>query len=99
MKVVVEFWRGGVPLNQAFWSWGILGGALVNLSSTLFAVLLVAAEAPAWLAVLAFAVPLPWNVVLLVGVWRSTGRPEVGREAASLARGVILVWVVLLSLL
>ncbi len=61
MGAVVEFWRGGVPLGRAFWSWGILGGAVVSLFSTLFAVLLVAAEAPVWLAVLVFAAHLPWT--------------------------------------
>jgi hypothetical protein len=53
----------------------------------------------AWLAALAFAAHLPWNLVLLVGVWRSAGRPEVGRDAAFLARIVMLGWAVALSLL
>jgi hypothetical protein len=61
--------------------------------------MLVAAGAPAWLAVLAFAAHIPWNLILLVGVWRSAGRPEVSRAAANVARLVILAWVVVLSLL
>ena len=97
--MIVEFWRGGVPLGRAFWLWGILGGAVVSLFSTLFALLLVAAEAPIWVAVLVFAAHLPWNLVLLVGVWRSAERPEVSRDVASLARLAILAWVVMLSLL
>jgi hypothetical protein len=36
--------------------------------------------------------------VLLVGVWRSAGRPEVSPASANLARLVILAWVVVLSL-
>ena len=61
--------------------------------------MLVAAGAPAWLAVLVFAAHIPWNLILLVGVWRSAGRPEVSRAAATVARLVILAWVVVLSLL
>lgn len=61
--------------------------------------MLVAARAPAWLAVLVFAAHIPWNLILLVGVWRSAGRPEVSRAAANVARLVILAWVVVLSLL
>jgi hypothetical protein len=61
--------------------------------------MLVAAGAPAWLAVLVFAAHIPWNLILLVGVWRSAGRPEVSRAAAKVARLVILAWVVVLSLL
>ena len=96
---MVEFWRGGLPLGRAFWLWGILGGGIVSLLTTLLALMLVAAGAPAWLAVLVFAAHIPWNFVLLVGVWRSAGRPEVGPAATNLARLTILVWVVVLSLL
>jgi hypothetical protein len=60
--------------------------------------MLVAAGAPAWLAVLVFVAHIPWNLVLLVGVWRSAERPEVSPAAANLARLVILAWVVVLSL-
>jgi hypothetical protein len=49
--------------------------------------------------VLAFVAHVPWNLVLLVGVWRSAGRPEVGPDTATLARSIILVWVVALSVL
>ena len=79
----VEFFRGGLPLARAFWLWGTL----------------VTAGAPAWIAVLVFAAHIPWNLVLLVGVWRSAGRPEVTPAAAICARLVILVWVVVLSVL
>jgi hypothetical protein len=96
---IVEFWRGGLPLHCAFWLWGILGGGAVSLSATLFALMLLAAGAPAWLAVLVFAAHIPWNLVLLVGVWRSAGRPEVSPAAANLARLVILMWVAVLSVL
>jgi hypothetical protein len=40
---------------------------------------------------------LPWNLVLLVGVWRRAGHSEVDRDAAFLARAVMLGWVVALS--
>ena len=53
----------------------------------------------ALLAVLAFVAHVPWNLVLLVGVWRSAGRPEVGRDTAHLARLIIAAWAVALSVL
>ncbi len=99
MRTIIELWRGEVPLGRAFRLRGVLGGGVVALFATLLALALVTAGAPAWLAVLVFAAHLPWNLVLLVGVWRSAGRPEVGRDAAFLARIVILGWVVALSLL
>ena len=99
IRTMVEFWRGGLPLPRAFWLWGILGGGIVSLFATLLALMLVAAGAPAWLAVLVFAAHIPWNFVLLVGVWRSARRPEVSHAAANLMRLIILLWVVVLSLL
>lgn len=98
MGSITEFWRGGLPLGQAFWLWGFLGGAVVNLFVNLLVVLLLTAEVPAWLAVLLFATHLPVNAMLLVGVWRSAGRPEVGRDTASLARVAMVVWVAVLIL-
>ena len=99
MRAIIELWQGELPLGRAFWLWGVLGGAVVSLTSTLAAAMLLAADAPVWLAALAFAVHLPWNLVLLVGVWRSAGRPEVGRGVAQLAQGAILAWTVVLSVL
>ena len=71
----------------------------MELLTTLLALTLVVAGAPTWVVVLAFVAHVPWNLVLLVGVWRSAGRPEVGRDTAHLARLAILGWVVALSLL
>ena len=95
---VAEFARGGLPLGRAFWLWGILGGAVVNLFATLAAVALLSAELSPWLAVLAFAAPIPWNLLLLVGVWRSARRPEVGRDLGLAARLGIAAWVAVLCL-
>ena len=81
MQTIVEFWRGRLPLGRAFWLWGILGGGIVTLFSTLLALALLAAEAPAWLAMLVFAAHIPWNLVLLVGVWRSTERAGVAARS------------------
>ena len=99
MRTIIELWRGELPLGRAFWLWGILGGGVVALFITILALALLTPGAPAWLAALVFAADIPWNLVLLVGVWRSAGRPEVGRDTASLVRAVMTVWVVILSLL
>jgi hypothetical protein len=99
MRAIVRFWYGELPLGRAFWLWGILGGFVVNLVSTLLALVLLAAHAPSWLAVLVLVAHLPWNLVLLIGVWRSAGRSEISRKTADLARMAMLAWVVALSLL
>ena len=99
MRTIIELWRGELPLGRAFRLWGILGGGVVALFATILALALLAGGVPAWLAVLVFVAHVPWNLVLLVGVWRSAGRPEVGRDTAHLARLVIAAWAVALSVL
>lgn len=99
MRAIGALWRGELPLGRAFWLWGILGGGLVSLFATLFALMLLAVNVPAPLALLVYAAHMPWNLVLLIGVWRSARRPEVGRDTASLARMTMLAWTVLLILL
>ncbi len=98
MRAVVELWRGDLPLGRAFWLWGVLGGGVVALFATILALALLTGGVTAWLAVLVFVAHVPWNLVLLVGVWRSAGRPEVDRDTALLARSAILAWAVVLSL-
>jgi hypothetical protein len=99
MRAVVQFWRGGLPLGRAFWFWGILGGGVVSLLTTVLALTLITAGAPAWLAALVLAAHIPWNLILLLGVWRSAERPEVNRDTAWLARLAIVVWVIVISVL
>ena len=99
MRAIIGLWRGEVPLGRAFWLWGVLGGGVVALFATLLTLALVAAGAPAWLAAVAFAAHVPWNLVLLVGIWRSAGRPGVGPDVAFLARSAIAVWAAALSVL
>ena len=84
MRTIIGLWHGEVPLGRAFWLWGVLGGGVVALFATILALALLTGGAPAWLAVLAFAAHVPWNLVLLVGVWRSAGRPGVGPDVAFL---------------
>lgn len=99
MQTIRAFWRGELGLARSFWLWGILGGAAVNLFATLLAVVLLSVDLPAWLGALAFAAPLPWNLVLVVGVWRSAARSaDRSRGAAELARIAILAWATALSL-
>jgi hypothetical protein len=99
IKALTEFWRGEVPLGRAFWIWGILGGGAISLASSVLALAIIAGGGPGWLAMIAFGAHVPWNLVLLVGVWRSSDRPEVRKEMAQMARLTIVVWVLALAVL
>ena len=86
MRAVVQFWRGGLPLGRAFWFWGILGGGVVSLLTTVLALTLNTAGAPAWLAALVLAafrllnIPLGTAAGALI-IWYLT-QPQVRAEFA-----------------
>ena len=95
-----DLWSGRLPLSEAFWTYAIFWGLLINLAATLGSLtLLVAvggdAASKGWAPLAALALhllPVPYNLVVLVGVWRSAGRPEVTATAALLARTAVIVW-------
>jgi hypothetical protein len=97
MTALRRFWQGDVPLGEAFWLWGILGGGVLALFATLFGLMLLTFRAPPWLVVALIVGHVPFNVFLLVGVWRSAGGDAVGENARLIARICMSVWAVVLS--
>jgi hypothetical protein len=90
-------WRGAVPLRRALWwdMWCV--GTIINLAAALAALLLLAAGVPDAVGALVFFAPLPYNILLLVSVWRSAARTP---GPASLAAQLLAVaWIVLATLL
>jgi hypothetical protein len=94
-----RFWQGDLGLGESFWVWGVLGGGVLALFITIFALMLLAFEAPPWAAVAMFVLDVPVNLYLLIGVWRSAGRPQVGADVRLAARVAIVAWALLLSLI
>jgi hypothetical protein len=67
-------WSGELPLGEAFWTFAIGIGLLVNLITSVLLLTLISLDRP-WAALLVgYAVPIPYNIVALVGVWRSAAR-------------------------
>jgi hypothetical protein len=93
-----RLWRGDLPLAQAFWRWAILGALMINGLTTLLFFVLMAADQiiPALLA--GYAVSVPYNIVTVVGVWRSAARYPGNRRWADLARIFVLGEMALLSI-
>ena len=97
MTELRRLWSGDLPLGQAFWTYAIAGGLLVNLAtSALFLALITADRALAALAV-GYGLSVPYNVVALVGVWRSAARHEGDPTRADLVRTVTLVAMFLMT--
>ena len=95
--VISRLWAGEMGLGTAFWSYTMLGGTALNLGATLLALALLAADAPAFLAAVAFVLVIPYNLLVLVAVWRSAGAYRGPRLHADLARVLSLVWALVAS--
>jgi hypothetical protein len=98
MTTLRRLWQGDLPLDQAFWTWAAIGGILVNLSTTIAFLALVMHGYTVAAFVIGYAVSIPYNILVTVGVWRSAARYPGDRRWADLARIVTVVAMVLLSL-
>lgn len=90
-------WNGEVPLGQLFWRDMIVTGSLINVASTIVALLILAAKMSALLAVAVHLIPLPYNLFLYGSVLRTadmSGTPNAGAIKISAT-----LWIILASLL
>lgn len=97
-RALKDLWAGRLPLADAFWTYAVFWGVLVNIGATAAALALLvaakaaagatAAHAAALAAAALHALPIPFNVVVLVGVWRSAARPDHPRLAGLAARAL-----------
>lgn len=91
-------WRGDLPLGEAFWTWAVLGGLLVNVPTSIGFLALVSADLPILALIVGKGLSLPYNLLATVGVWRSASRFQAPPVLADLARGAVLVLMAILSL-
>ena len=95
---VARLWAGEVPLHRAFWDVAVIGGLVVNLTTSLLFLVLITADRPVAALIVGYGLSVPYNGLALVAVWRSAGRYEGERMWADLARVASLVWLAALSL-
>jgi hypothetical protein len=98
MTKLRALWAGELPLGEAFWTFAIGIGLLVNLLTTALFLALLTLDRPWAALVVGYVLPVPYNVVALVGVWRSAARHQGKALYAKLARIVAPVVMLLLSL-
>ena len=91
-------WHGDLPLGEAFWTYAVGIGLALNLITTLLFLVLLSWDRPVAALFVGHALAVPYNLVALVGVWRSAARYEGRAGVADLARIVTVVAMLLLSL-
>jgi hypothetical protein len=95
---VLRLWRGEVGMARVFWEYAIAFGTLANLITTALAFGTYLATGSVLLGVIIFLLPLPYNVLIVVAVWRSASRYRGPPIWATLARVVVVAWALLATL-
>lgn len=75
-----------------------LGGLLVNISTSIAFLALITADRPWAALIFGYGFSLPYNVVAVVGVWRSAARHDGPEYQADLACGAAVIVMIVLSL-
>lgn len=97
-KLIRRLWSGDMPLVRAFWDVAVIGGLLLNASTSIAAFALFTTELSAWVGVAVFLLPLPYNLLAVVAVWRSAARYPGPRHWATAARIAVLLWIATVTL-
>ena len=97
MKHLGRLWHGELTLENAFWNWAVFGGLAINVASSGLFIALIIADRPIPALIAGYGFSVPYNIVVLMGVWRSAERYGGERRWADLARIVTVIGMVLLS--
>ncbi len=93
VRWIASLWRGGIPLTRVFWEYTIAWGTLINLLCTGAALIVFIKDGPVWLGLLLHFAAIPYNVLMIVSVWRAAER-ESGSSLANFARTASVAWFV-----
>ncbi len=92
-----RLWNGDLPLDQAFWTYAVAGGLLVNLFTSLAFMGFVAVDQPLAALFAGYGLSVPYNLIVVVGVWRAAGRHQEDPARADRLRIITLIGMVLLT--
>jgi hypothetical protein len=95
---VLDLWYGRVPLARIFWEYAIVYGSFANLVTTFAALAAFTKGVPVAVGLLIFFLPAPYNLLMVVGVWRSAARFRGAPTWATLARASIIIWAAIATL-
>ncbi len=96
-RFVKQLWTGEIPLDRAFWLYAVVYGLLLNLVTHMAFFALLLNDANLVPVVLAFASSVPYNIFMVVAVWRSADRYRGPKRWAELARVGTVIWMLALT--
>lgn len=95
-RLATQLWRGDLPLAYVVWRHAVAYALVVNLAFDIPFYALIINQASALWIILAFLAPVPYNIFVIVAVWRSAANYPGEQKWADLARVGSLLWIVLL---
>jgi hypothetical protein len=98
VRALGRLWRGELPLDAAFWNWAVIGGLLVNISTTIAFYVLIMNGRPVPAFAIGYALSISYNIMAAVGVWRAADRHTGSPRHAAWARWSAVVLLGLLSM-
>ena len=93
MTKLLALWSGDLALDEAFWTWTVTVGLLVNTATSILFLVLILQDQPLAAVLVGYGLSVPYNIVATVGVWRSAARyggPSLHADLARLA-SVLLI--------
>lgn len=94
---IKALWQGDVPLEIVFWRFAVIYGLILNAATSFVFMALLVNNAGNWLLVPAFLLPVPYNLMIIVAVWRSAGQYEGPRQWVDWSRFATLLLMVVLT--
>jgi len=86
MTKLRALWSGDLALNEAFWTWTVTVGLLVNIATSILFLVLILQEQPLAALLVGYGLSVAYNTVAIVGVFRSAARYDGPPLHADLAR-------------
>jgi hypothetical protein len=86
MTKLLALWSGDLALNEAFWTWTVTVGLLVNIATSILFLVLILQDQPLAAVLVGYGLSVPYNIVATVGVWQSAARYGGPSLQADLAR-------------
>ncbi len=93
MTKLLALWSGDLPLNEAFWTWTVTVGLLVNIATSIMFLVLILHDQPLAAVLIGYGLSVPYNILAIVGVWRSAARysgPSLHADLARLASVLLM---------
>ena len=95
---IARLWRGEHDLHDTFWRYVILYGLIVNVATSVGFMALISLDRPAAAAFVGYALSVPYNVFVLVALFRAAGAYKGMPSTPAFMRIASVLWMVLLTI-